>query len=318
MRLIMAIRTAICLMFFYFSLFSFPKMPAIAIEKIHIINSFETKNAFITCIQLKGKMYLVKQKKNIKKQLSAVKDALAAYVANRIAKDIAHQVGIIAYNTKFPGKKNDDLPAVLLSNARGETVRKQRGSIFNNLRLRQLWANAPSFEEQGLTHTIINHMSWHPQLALIVALDLFIGNSDRHCGNLFYDPQTDSFCAIDMDDTFNKNLCDVAYKKLELMVKRRDVFTNEEIVALIRMRNHLKYLVDTHKPSALIKKLRYFARQAGFVEGSELYTESIQKKLLLYETMIFQTHVSVYKLISLLNKIVNKGYTKKNNNFIKR
>ena len=61
-------------------------------------------------------------------------------------------------------------------------------------------------------------MSWHKDLPSIVALDLMIGNTDRHCGNLFYDPEKDSFWAIDMDDTFNKDLCAFACEKLITMM----------------------------------------------------------------------------------------------------
>ena len=56
-----------------------------------------------------------------------------------------------------------------------------------------------------LTIVIIYRMTWHVQLPIIVALDLFICNTDRHRGNLFYDAVTDTFCAIDMDDIFRCN-----------------------------------------------------------------------------------------------------------------
>ena len=129
------------------------------------------------------------------------------------------------------------------------------------------------------------------------------GNSDRHCGNLCYDPSTDSFCAIDMDDTFNKDLCDLACKKFELMIKKNGkIFTKEEKRALLQMRNTLKFLVHTHKPRDLIAKLYHFAKKAGFVKGNPLYNDSIKKKLLFYETMIIKSNASAYKLIALIDK----------------
>src|SRR5690606_25867016 len=101
--------------------------------------------------------------------------------------------------------------------APGDTVRKQRDCIYSALRLRQMWAMAKNFDETGLTREIIAQISWHRQLPIIIGIDLMFGNSDRHCVNLCYDSTTDRFCAIDMDDTFNKDLCIIAYKKLQVM-----------------------------------------------------------------------------------------------------
>ena len=153
-------------------------------------------------------------------------------------------------------------------------------------------------------------MTWHRQLPIIIALDLMIGNSDRHCGNLCYDPETDSFCAIDMDDTFNKDLCALACKKLESMIKKNAApFTKEEKKALFQMRNTLKFLVYTHKPQDLIKKLYYFAKKAGFVKGGKLYNDRIKNKLAYYETMITRTNESAYKLIALIDTIIHRSGT---------
>ena len=150
------------------------------------------------------------------------------------------------------------------------------------------------------------YMTWHRQLPEIIALDLIIGNSDRHCGNLFYDPSTDTFWAIDMDDTFNKDLCFFACKKLKSMMKDDNApFTEKEICALTSMRNTLKILVHKYTPSDLIKKLYSFAKKAGFVKGSDIYDDKVHRKLLYYEKIIKQSHASAYQLISLLDKIVS-------------
>jgi hypothetical protein len=271
------------------------------VDKITLVSSFETKNCCASFVMINGIKYLVKQKKDYKKQLAVVRDALAAYIAKDLA--IAHKVYIISAKKKqFPGKAKEDWPATLHTLAPGETVRKQRNSRYNALRLKQQWAKAPSFEEKGMTDVIINYMTWHWQIPIIIALDLMIGNSDRHCGNLCYDSTTDSFCAIDMDDTFNKDLCGLACKKLTLMFEKYEkVFTQEEKRALLQMRNTLKFLIHTHKPRNLIAKLYYFAKKAGFVKGNPLYNDSIKKKLLFYETMIVKTNASAYKLIALID-----------------
>ena len=252
-----------------------------------------------------GDVYIVKQKKRAEKQLSVVKDALAAYIAEDL--NIAHQLDIISCDKIFPGKICSEWPATIITIAPGDTVRRQRNCIYNKLRLRQWWAKAPSYNDRGLTREIITQMTWHKQLPLIVALDLFIGNSDRHCGNLFYEEETDSFCAIDMDDTFNKDLCALACEKLVSMIQKDKVsFTRKEKNALIKVRNYLRYLAVRYKPRDLINKLYYFARKAGFIPGAKIYSKSVAKKLNLFEEMIIKSHRSAYELIALLDEIVAK------------
>ncbi len=226
-------------------------------EDVSLINTIETKHCFVSYVLINGKTYLLKQKKDYKKQLAV------------------------------------------------ETVRKQSKCRYNALRLRQ-WVPDQSLNERGLTKTIIEYMTWHRQLPIIIALDLFTGNGDRHCGNLCYDPNTDRFCAIDMDDTFNKDLCELAYKNLKQMIQKEHVVFNvEEIRALTHMRNILRFLVQKHNPNVLTQKLRFFARKAGFIQGSELYDVRIERKLVSYEKMIIKTHKSAYQLIALLDKIID-------------
>lgn len=300
----------ICVCFFTMITFILPKNVFSKFANIHkryvsLASTFETKNCFASYVIIDGKEYLVKQKKDFKKQLAVVRDALAAYIAKDL--NIAHEVTIISGKAKFPGKIRPDWPATLHTIAPGETVRVQRQSKYSSLRLKQQWAKAQSFSEKGLTETIINNMSWHWQLPVIVALDLIIGNSDRHCGNLCYDPETDSFCAIDMDDTFNKDLCELAYEKIKLMqINKVDrSFSRQEIEAILQMRNTLKFLVRKHKPQELIAKLRHFAYKAGFSKGGKFYNDSVRRKLLFYESMIVQSNESAHKLIALLDRLLS-------------
>lgn len=279
-------------------------------EEVVFLNTIETKNCFISYVTINGTTYLLKQKKDYKKQLAVVRDALAAYIAEKL--NIAHQVDIIDVTQKFPGKVKSSWPATLHTIAPGETVRKQRQCKYNALRLRQYWAQAQTFDEKGITKSIIEHMTWHRQIPEIVALDLLIGNSDRHCGNLCYNPDTNTFCAIDMDDTFNKDLCLLAYEKLQYMLDTESiVFTKAEIRALTHMRNTLRFLMHHHRPQDIIHKLYFFAQKAGFCKGNRIYNDRIRKKLLSYEMMIIQSYTSAHKLVALLDKIVNYKFAVK-------
>lgn len=275
-------------------------------KKVTLLETIETKNCFVSYVMIDGHRYLVKQKKEENKQIAVVRDALAAYIAKDLK--IAHRVDVIAFNKSISGKINSMWPATIHTIAPGDTIRKQRASIYSSLRLKQFWANADTFEAQGLTRGIITHMTWHKQLPIIVALDLIIGNSDRHCGNLCYDPTTDKFCAIDMDDTFNKDLCEIACIKLTMMI--RDplvIFSKQEISALIQLRQTITYLLRRYDPAHLIRKMHSFAKKSGFVKGSKMYTPSIVKKLDHYATTITQTWSSGRKLVVILNQLINES-----------
>jgi hypothetical protein len=273
-------------------------------EDVSLINTIEGKNCFISYVSINGKTYLVKQKKDYKKQLAVVRDALAAYIAKAI-RGIAHDIEIIGAEEEFYGKIKQWWPVTIHTIAKGETVRKQSKCKYNALRLRQ-WVLGRPDDEQGLTKIIIEYMTWHPQIPDIIALDLYIGNGDRHCGNLCYDADLDCFCAIDMDETFNKDLCELACQRLKHMInKEKVVFSKDELRALTHMRNTLKLLVTRHTPYNLIQKLHFFARKAGFVRGAPLYNARIEKKLFKYESMIIESHKSAYRLIALIDKIVH-------------
>jgi len=272
-------------------------------EKTELISTRETRNCFVSLVMIDGVAYLVKQKKDPRKQLAVVRDALASYVAEDL--NIAQHIAIVPNEKTFPGKTKDGWPATIHTFAPGKTVREQKESKYSALRLRQFWAGAEQFSDKGLTRAIITYMTWHKQLPIIVALDLMISNSDRHCGNLCYDPATDTFFAIDMDDTFNKDLCAFACQKINYMLENEGViFTRKEIVALIEMKETLQFLVKRHNPADLIKKLYSFAKKAGFYKGSKLYTIRIKNKLEHYEQMIIESHASAKKLITLLEKII--------------
>lgn len=309
----MIVRMAIVCFFSFISIQSSPTIRKINVtgkEIFELISTRETKNCIVSLVTMNNVVYLVKQKKDSKKQLAVVRDALASYIAEDL--HIAQHIAIVSSEKQIPGKTKSSWPATIHSLAPGKTVREQKESKYNALRLRQFWAGVKTLAEKGLTRTIITHMTWHEDLPVIVALDLLIGNSDRHCGNICYDPSTDTFFAIDMDDTFNKDLCAFASKKIKYMLEQDEVvFTWEEIKALAAMRDTLKFLVKRHNPKILVKKLYSFAKKAGFYKGSKMYTPRIANKLAHYEKTIAESYASAHKLIVLLDKTVARKSRKR-------
>lgn len=278
-------------------------------ETVIVTGGFESKNAFITYVTIKGHQYIIKQKKRFNSQLGVARDALAAYIAKHLA--IAHVVEVISSTTDIPGKINVMWPVTLHTIAAGKTIRSQPESKYHALSLKQ---RLPGVKITGLwlTEKIINQMTWHDQLPIIIALDLFISNTDRHGGNLFYDPETDSFCAIDMDGIFRRDLPEMACQKLaEMINKYQKQFTEKEIVALISVKKTLNFLLNKYTPQHLINKFHFFIKKAGIVKGSSLYTTRIKQKIAHHESMIMQSRISLYKLVAVLDKIINKFYAKK-------
>jgi len=272
-------------------------------EVVLLTGGFESKNAFINYVEIDGTRYIVKQKKTSSKQFSVVRDALAAYIAKDL--NIAQSVEIIAPKKEFPGKNNIMWPATIHTIAAGKTVREQPESKYYLLRLKQRIPEGVLLTNRWLTETIINQMTWHKQLPIIIALDIFICNTDRHSGNLFYDPKTDCFCAIDMDNIFRRNLPILAAEKLHIMIDGGKIFTKKEIKAFIKMRNTMQFLLDQYSVQNIIDRLHFFVKQAGFTKDSLLYTEKVAHKIARHEKIIIESRASTYELISLLDKIIN-------------
>lgn len=187
--------------------------------------------------------------------------------------------------------------------AEGKTVREQPESRYYQLSLKQ---RSPEDLLTGrwLTEEIIDQMTWHKQLPIIIALDLFICNTDRHGGNLFYDPVTDCFCAIDMDNIFRRDLPALACKKLDIMVNiHKKKFTKKEIIALASVRDTLQFLLKKYSSKQIIIQLNLFAKQVGKV--SVIDSKKMAKKIAHHEEMIVQSRKSVHKLIDALDEIIS-------------
>src|SRR5579863_6729329 len=280
-------------------------------ETIFVEGGFESSNSFINYVIINGMRYIVKQKKSCAQTIPSVfRDALASYIARKLK--IAHAVEIISPENDIPGKVYQHCPATLLTVARGKIIRHlAENHKFFTLSLQQ--RNLEELDEKILNKwldaTIISQITWHKQLPVIVALDIFLCNSDRHLGNLFYDDETDSFCAIDMDNIYRRNLPAFAYQNLEKMINiDKKKFTQEEIQAITKMKKTLEFLLQNYTPKKIIAQLYTFARQAGYVDDGSEVNKSITKKIKSHKKIIKQSYQSSRKLISLLDGIIAKSY----------
>lgn len=243
------------------------------------------------------RIILIKQKKSncFRKIVSVVRDAITAEVAESFG-DIAHQVDIIPAGVEFPGKPRTDWPATIHTIAPGKMIKAQN-SDYNRMDIKQA--------DIGFRRDMLAWMVKHPVLIIIVALDTFLCNHDRHRGNLFYESKTDSFCAIDMDSAFKHNLCALACKNFTRMLRDRNLrLSSKEVRALVTYKEHLEFLIDRYNPADMIGRYNYFAEKAGFVPGSELYTQKIALELERNRRMIMESYQDVQQLIPILEKLI--------------
>ncbi len=287
---------------------------------IIVLDCKKTSNSYVSYIKsASGELFVVKQKKcrSTFGYSCIIRDCLSAYVAESVNIP-THRVFLISPHCSFPGKRFAKAPATFHTFASGLPIREQ-SSQYDTIRLQQRWKDKWSYCQKGLTVEVIINMALHNDLPLIVALDTFIGNSDRHKGNLCYDRKIDRFCGIDMDDTFNKNLCKVACDHVRVMLKDKDlVFTQQEIAGLKLYNSTLKKLIDKNQPYKLQKKLDHFMKEAGFVPGNKFYT-AIKYKVCHYTMIIKESYQSAKKLVKHVDQLIEQHSTwinryDKNNN----
>jgi hypothetical protein len=264
---------------------------------IKLLKTREMRFCNISFVLIDGTVYIVKQKNNIRKILGCVRDAITAYIAESL--DIAHRVVIVPAGMKFPGKMRDDWPATIHTIAPGKMIKEQK-EIFRKMNLQQ--------KEEGFRRDMLRWMARYPLLVYIVALDIFTCNHDRHRGNLFFNPRTKLFCAIDMDSSYKYNLCALACENFTALIEDGLYpLTSAEFNALAQLRKTLVFLIKTYPPEKVVARYNEFAHQAGFIPDSPLYTEKIHMWLEANKEMIVQSYQDVQRLVKILNKAIRRG-----------
>lgn len=262
-----------------------------------LIKTYEMRFCYISFVRINGQEYIVKQKKSdcFRKIVSVVRDAITAHIAEDFG--IAHRVAIIPAGKRFPGKPRTDWPATLHTVAPGKMIKAQN-SKYNGMNIKQA--------DVGFTRDMLTWMMKHPTLIMMVALDTFLCNHDRHRGNLFYHQRTDSFCAIDMDSAFKYNLCALACKNFTKMINDRNLrLTTREINTLISYKEYLEFLIERHHPEQTLELYNSFVERAGFVEGSaQLYTQKIALEIERNRRMIKESYKDVQRLIPVLQQLI--------------
>lgn len=274
--------------------------------KVELLSTEEMRFCYISFVKIAATKYIIKQKKShfIRKIVGVVRDAITAHIAESFGSalgldsDLAHRVDIIPAGKKLRGKPRKDWPATIHTIAPGKMVKAQ-DTRYNSMNIKQA--------DIGFRRDMLVWMAKHERLIMMVALDTFLCNHDRHRGNLFYTPSTDLFCAIDMDSAFRYNLCALACENFTKMINNRKLaLSSKEIQVLSTYRKHLQFLIDNYRPEDTLNMYNYFAEKAGFVEGSDLYTEKVAQELESNRAMIVQSYEDAKKLVKIVEQLIVK------------
>lgn len=276
-------------------------------DSVELIKTLETRFCYISFVKINGKKYIIKQKKSdyIRKIVGVVRDATTAHIAESLSQllglefDLAHRVDVISAGVEFHGKPRTDWPGTIHTIARGKMIKEQK-NLFPGMNIKQA--------DIGFRRDMLQWMAKYPILIVYVAMDTFLCNHDRHRGNLFYNPKTDSFCAIDMDSSFKFNLCALGCRNFTEMLNDLGLqLTKKEINVLVKYRKYLKFLINNYPPEDTVKMYDYFAEKAGFVEGAALYTPKVALEIAGNRQMIMQSYEDAKVLVKILDKVIQKG-----------
>lgn len=184
----------------------------------------------------------------------ALNDALGAEVGTSIGVNINHVKIFPPYDPSLGSV--DKFPhhiKTLHTLVPGNEVRKMNNAIsFFSIRA-------------GLTNRAkLESLMTHKDLYKIVALDIFLNNSDRHNGNLFYDEENDHFYAIDMDALFCKKrlLATKAGNFIQGLDKKR--LSPKAKAALKNLHKILDDLITLYPPEKLCELKKRLAAQAHY------------------------------------------------------
>lgn len=259
-------------------------------------------------------IYVLKQinDPSLDEQYLLINDIIASTIANDIGIHI-NEVFFIPYSVANHLKIFPDRAATLHSYVYGKDLEQRLPDCCSNdftihqlsLYLLSVWPQQQPIEEhqQGLNRNIINNMSIHDDLPAIVALDTFIGNSDRSLPNIFYDSQSDHFYGIDQAAAFNINLALFANDRLKELLKDGYFLSCDVkvIYGLRKFRNVLWRLKEKFKPLILIQSMQELFPYLGLnmLQKGEVYPR------IHYEAKVIEdTYCSISELITVLDQIL--------------
>ncbi|MEM8727525.1 MAG: hypothetical protein AAGE99_02265 [Chlamydiota bacterium] len=276
-------------------------LPIMIVADWKVIRQGESNDCYLSWLQDdRGQAYVLKQIKDLdpSEQFLLVVDA----TANRIGRSLGiavNRVKIIPAETAFPGKKINGYPATLHTEAGGKSAEEAlpwNGFTVHQRyrkpgsRMEKRWGPIPP-NRRGLTIEVMENISHHEELQKIVALDTFVGNSDRSLSNIFYDVKKERFCGIDMAASFSTDLAFIAYKQLT----RCD--PKIELAVFLEMLHRLYRQVT---PDFMARLIDAYADEAGFRDRDYLNTVEVRERATFHKRMFRDNYKYIPSVIKEL------------------
>jgi len=281
--------------------------PSYNLKNLKIIEKKDGDLVYVAIIEdsLSKKRFCVKQYHSVDRVFLPLKEVLASSIAEPVNLPV-NKVRLIAAETSFPGKRYEGRVATLHNFMPGKRLRSM--SKFCDVDIKQFKPGV-----LGINRKIISHMALSKNLAKIVALDTFTGDTNHSRGNVFFDEVTNEFYGIDLKRSYRKNLAILAYENIKKMEKKG--FSSRELSALRVYCDTLKALISTNTPGSICKHLDELVKKVKFKKhvcyfGNEsLYAIDrfpllSSKSIRMCKMMIFQNYEYSKRLVALLNRIL--------------
>ena len=262
--------------------------------------------------------YVIKQKRkdSIRKQFQVIAEEMTGHIAEMVGIP-AHRVRTLRAGMVFSGKIMPDKAASILTFVPGIPVGEISSGPYSALDLRQSNSSALPKEKQGLHKGVIANMGLHPDLALIAALDTFLGIKGRGPANYFYDKnpnfvygeEPDRFYMIDGDKIYNSNggkelISKIACDQIRAMLRTKKIFRQNELQGLHLYKKTLQQLVELFPPARIHELMDEFSAASGF---KKTYLPEIESRVGRIKATIERSHQHILELIDLLSKLIDFG-----------
>jgi len=258
-------------------------------NNIEVIASKVACHSYIKFVKDDKENLLLVKQTHVYKPYAIMQEMIGAWIAHE-SKIAANEVRIIPAHVNFPGKQYVDRPATLHTFVSGIPVAQIVPSIHLDIK-----QPMPNGQASGLSLAVIANMANHPSLSGLVALDTFIGNTDRNKKNYFYDRRDNKFIAIDFGGSFKYNLGLLACNLICNLLENKHDFSPKQLVGLRIYRNKLKHLTKKFTPQVVHAKVDVLAQQ---IEGfSEMHYARIKD-------MFDQNYYCSKNLVELLDVLL--------------
>jgi len=305
-----------------------------AVSHNHITNNILTQASLTNCfildaskktnssdavtrtVTINGIPSIIKQiiHESLDEQFLLINDYLASNIGCSMRIHVNH-VSLIPATINHPAKIFPERAATIHTIVPGkdiETVRPDFLPEWFMIQQRICDPNSPwqkkwplSENEQGLAKMAIQSMNLHPDLPALIALDTFLGNSDRSYPNTFYDGISNHFYGIDQAAAFHTPLAQHACNRIkELMETHYFKQCTPDILKSLKMyRDTLKQLYIAYRPKDITQAMHIIANYVT-TKHNLASNEILENRIQAHRKIIEENYTAIKQLIDLIDEVV--------------